>query len=74
MTKLLPKRGAFAASFLLAQVGAHGATRFAERLRPLDLSPADAGILRVIRGSVALSQQQLAARLKIHPSRLVALV
>jgi DNA-binding MarR family transcriptional regulator len=71
MTKTGPPQGA---SFLLAQVGAHGAARFGERLRPLDLSPADAGILRMIRGSSALSQQQLATALKIHPSRLVALV
>jgi DNA-binding MarR family transcriptional regulator len=74
MNKTGPPQGAFAASFLLAQVGAHGAARFGERLRPLDLSPAHAGILRMIRGSAALSQQQLAAALKIHPSRLVALV
>ncbi len=74
MNKPVQTRGASAASFLLAQVGAHGAARFGERLRPLDLSPAHAGILRVIRGSATLSQQQLAAALKIHPSRLVALV
>ena len=74
MKKPGSQQGAFAASFLLAQVGAHGATRFGERLRLLGLSPAHAGILRVISGSESLSQQQLAAALKIHPSRLVALV
>ena len=62
------------ASFLLAQVGAHAASRFGERLRPLDLSPAHAGILRMVRASASLSQQQLAGMLEIHPSRLVALV
>jgi DNA-binding MarR family transcriptional regulator len=74
MKKSGPQQSAFAASFLLAQVGGHGAARFGERLRSLDLTPAHAGILRVIRESAAMSQQQLAAALKIHPSRLVALV
>jgi DNA-binding MarR family transcriptional regulator len=69
-----PPQGAFAASFLLAQVGAHAAARFGEHLSPLGLSPPHAGILRVLSGSATLSQQQLAAVLKIHPSRLVALV
>ena len=34
-------------AFLLAQLGAHAASQFAERLRILDLAPADAGILRL---------------------------
>jgi len=61
-------------AFLLAQVGDHGATKFAERLAPLGLAPPHAGILFVLGRSEALSQQQLASVLKIHPSRLVALV
>ncbi len=35
---------------------------------------AQAGILRVLGGAVGLSQQQLAAVLKIHPSRLVSII
>ena len=61
-------------AFLLAQLGAHAASQFAERLRVLDLAPADAGILRLLRVASGLSQQELAVKLKIHPSRLVAIL
>ena len=61
-------------AFLLAQLGAHAASQFAERLGVLDLTPPDAGILRLLRFAAGLSQQELAARLKIHPSRLVAIL
>lgn len=62
------------AAFLLAQVGAHAAGRFAERLSALDLAPPHAGILRMLGASPGISQQVLAERLAIFPSRLVALV
>jgi DNA-binding MarR family transcriptional regulator len=61
-------------AFLLAQLGAHAASQFAERLGVLELTPADAGILRLLRAAAGLSQQELAGRLKIHPSRLVAIL
>ena len=61
-------------AFLLAQVGAHAATRFSERLTALRLSPPDAGILRLLRMAAGISQQELSARLQIHPSRLVAIL
>ena len=61
-------------AFLLAQLGAHAASQFAERLGVLDLTPPDAGILRLLRIAAGLSQQELAAKLKIHPSRLVAIL
>ena len=61
-------------AFLLAQLGAHAAAQFAERLRVLDLTPPDAGILRLLRTAAGLSQQELAAKLQIHPSRLVAIL
>jgi DNA-binding MarR family transcriptional regulator len=61
-------------AFLLAQLGAHAASQFAERLRVLDLAPADAGILRLLRVESGLSQQELAGKLRIHPSRLVAIL
>jgi DNA-binding MarR family transcriptional regulator len=63
-----------AIGFLLAQVGAHAAGRFAERLAPLGLKPPDAGILRMLGQSPGISQQELASRLNMHASRLVALV
>ena len=61
-------------AFLLAQLGAHAASKFAERLGGLGLTPADAGILRLLRVAAGLSQQELAAKLQIHPSRLVAIL
>jgi len=61
-------------AFLLAQVGAYAATQFAERLSALQLSPPDAGILRLLRRSAGISQQELSAKLQIHPSRLVAIL
>jgi DNA-binding MarR family transcriptional regulator len=61
-------------AFLLAQLGPHAASQFAERLGVLELTPADAGILRLLGAEAGLSQQELAARLKIHPSRLVAIL
>src|ERR1700731_4225431 len=61
-------------AFLLAQLGAHAASQFAERLKVLDLAPADAGILRLLRVASGLSQQELAGKLSIHPSRLVAIL
>jgi DNA-binding MarR family transcriptional regulator len=61
-------------AFLLAQVGAHGSQRFAERLAALNLTPPHAGILGVIRRSDGLSQQALGEELGVFPSRLVLLL
>jgi DNA-binding MarR family transcriptional regulator len=61
-------------AFLLAQVGAHAAMRFGERISGLNLTPPDAGILRMLGASGGVSQQELSARLGIHPSRLVAIL
>ena len=61
-------------AFLLAQVGAHAAMRFGERISRLNLTPPDAGILRMLGASGGLSQQELSARLGIHPSRLVGIL
>lgn len=61
-------------AFLLAQLGAHAASQFAERMKLIELAPADAGILRLLRVSAGLSQQELAGKLGIHPSRLVAML
>ena len=67
-------RGSSAPAFLLSQVGAHAASRFAQRLRPIGLSPAHAGILRILDAAPAITQQKLAGALGSPPSRLVALV
>ena len=70
------KRGALrpGPAFLLAQIGAHAAARFAERLAPLGLTPADAGILRILASEPGMTQRALAERLGIFPSRLVLLL
>lgn len=62
------------AAFLLAQIGAHGARKFAERLASLHLSPPHVGILGILRRSEGLSQQDLAVALRMHPSGLVAVI
>ncbi|MGF7233785.1 MAG: MarR family winged helix-turn-helix transcriptional regulator [Frankia sp.] len=67
--------GASAAlAFLLAQVGGLAAMRFAERLAPLGLTPAQAGLLRAVGTEPGRSQQALSAQLGLLPSRLVVLV
>ncbi len=61
-------------AFLLAQVGARAAQVFAKALIPLRLTPCDAGILRFLRHSPGISQQELARKLEMHASRLVAVI
>ena len=61
-------------AFLLSQVGGRSAQEFARLLEPLQLTPPDAGILRIVRMQEGISQQNLAKELHMHPSRLVALI
>jgi DNA-binding MarR family transcriptional regulator len=61
-------------SFLIAQVGAHAASQFAQRLRKLKLALHHAGILRILNSTPAITQQTLATTLGMVPSRLVVLV
>jgi DNA-binding MarR family transcriptional regulator len=70
----MPAEGSASASFLLAQIGSHAAAKFAERLAPLDFTPAHAGILRILGRRGPLTQQALAGILGMFASRLVALV
>src|SRR5262245_17057726 len=69
-----PSPAAESPAFLLAQLGALAATKFAERLSALDLAPPHAGILRLVSASSGISQQALATLLGILPSRLVLLI
>ena len=62
------------AAFLLAQLGAHAAARYAERIGEHGFTPPQTGILRLLRGQPGISQQQLAELLGMLPSRVVALV
>ena len=61
-------------AFLLAQIGAHAASKFGARLSELHLERPHAGILRIIGLSPGLTQQALGQQLGILPSRLVALL
>lgn len=62
------------AAFLVTQLGGLAAAGFAERLAPLGLNPAHAGLLRAIGAEPGRSQQAVAAQLGLLPSRLVLLV
>lgn len=61
-------------AFLLSQVGAHAAARFAERVSELGVIPADIGLLRMIAMRPGRSQRSLAEEMGVVPSRVVALV
>lgn len=70
-----PRRGAPPrTAFLLAQLGADAADRFADRVAGLGLTPREAGAIRVLGRRQGLSQRELAELLGTVPSRLVALV
>jgi DNA-binding MarR family transcriptional regulator len=60
--------------FLLSQVGAHAAQRFAERIAELGVSPADVGLLRMIAAQPGRSQRSLAEEMGVVPSRVVVLI
>src|SRR5258708_39740247 len=68
-----PARGGGVA-FLLAQLGAHAAAAFAERVQPLELTPPQAGVLRRLGQFPGQSQRGLAEALGMHAPRLVALI
>jgi DNA-binding MarR family transcriptional regulator len=59
---------------LLAQLGAHAAMKFGDRMAALDLAPPHAGVLRAIGASEGMNQKALAGLLGIVPSRLVELL
>ncbi|ALE05199.1 MarR family transcriptional regulator [Arthrobacter sp. ERGS1:01] len=61
-------------AFLLSQLGALASARFAERTKPLGLTPSDAGTLRLLGRNPGLSQRALADRLGAVPSRIVPLI
>jgi DNA-binding MarR family transcriptional regulator len=67
----VPSRGA---AFLVAQLGMHSATKFADRTREIGLAPPQVGILGVIARSPGQSQQAVATALGLLPSRLVGFV
>jgi DNA-binding MarR family transcriptional regulator len=63
-----------AVAFLLSQLGAHASALFAERVASLNLTPPQVGFLRLVGSEAGLSQQAIAGRLGMAPSRLVPLI
>jgi|SRR5271163_174182 len=61
-------------AFLLAQLGHHAATLFAQAIATVELGPPHAGILRAIADEPGRSQQALSAQLGMLPSRVVVYV
>jgi DNA-binding MarR family transcriptional regulator len=61
-------------AFLLSQLGFVSARRFAEAVAPLDLEPAEAGLLRQLASCEGETQQVLASAMVTSPSRVVALL
>jgi DNA-binding MarR family transcriptional regulator len=58
-------------AFTLAQLGAYATGLFARRMNELDLSPAQAGLLRMLAAAPGRSQKELADDLGMPPSRFV---
>jgi DNA-binding MarR family transcriptional regulator len=61
-------------AFLLFQVGIHASKRFAERIATVGLQPPLFRVLNLVDAAEGESQQAIAARIEIPPSRMVALV
>jgi len=70
----LNARAADAVGFLLSQLGAHATALFSERIASLDLTPPQVGFLRLVGSEAGSSQQAIAGRLGMAPSRLVPLI
>ncbi|MGH1548375.1 MarR family winged helix-turn-helix transcriptional regulator [Leifsonia poae] len=70
----MPARRPARTGFLLSQLGAFASARFADLVKPSGLTPATAGVLRIVAREPGLSQRALATRLGTVPSRVVVLV
>jgi DNA-binding MarR family transcriptional regulator len=60
--------------FLLSQLGFTSSRCFAEELKPLGIHPGEFALMRFVAASEGQSQQALADRLGVPPSRMVAKV
>jgi DNA-binding MarR family transcriptional regulator len=60
--------------FLLSQLGFASSKCFADELKPLGIHPGEFALMRFVAASEGQSQQALAERLEIPPSRMVAKV
>jgi DNA-binding MarR family transcriptional regulator len=60
--------------FMLSTLGHAVSRRFIDALQPLELHPREFAVLRAVKANDGRSQQMLAERLCIPPSRMVAIV
>lgn len=61
-------------AFLLAQLGAYAADRFARRVAEIGLTPPLVGVLRAVSDEPGCSQQRIATGFGLRPSKVVALI
>ena len=71
---MVPEAPPRSVGFLISQLGLASSKRFAEELRPLGIHPGEFALMRFVAASEGQSQQALAERLGIPPSRMVAKV
>jgi DNA-binding MarR family transcriptional regulator len=60
--------------FLLSQLGTEASNTFAASARQLGITPAEAGVLRIVGRQPAINQRQLGEKLGTVQSRVVALI
>jgi DNA-binding MarR family transcriptional regulator len=60
--------------FLLTQLGSLAAENFAAKTRELGITPPEAGVMRILGRQAGMNQRELAGKLGVAPSRIVALV
>lgn len=60
--------------FLLTQLGTLAAETFAEKTRALGIAPPEAGVMRILGRNPGMNQRELADRLGVAQSRVVALI
>lgn len=61
-------------AFLLAQLGSDSAVAFERALAPLGITPAEAGLLRLIGRRPGIGQKDASGHLGVGPSRVVAVL
>jgi DNA-binding MarR family transcriptional regulator len=70
----VPERPPRSVGFLISQLGFLSSRRFAEALAPAGIEPKEFLLLRFVAASEGQSQQALAERLEMPPSRMVGVV
>lgn len=61
-------------AFLLSQLGSDAASGFEQALRPLGITPSDAGVLRLIGRNPGISQRAVSEQVGVGSSRIVAVL